>query len=285
MRHRTDDKGDAVMVTAVLLLSIAVSFGGSMLLRYGEITGKESDMEHSADVEDSFLRLRTSMNTLLEEKDTGTTILNRLTLGTYGNPYLTVARSSGEMSMSASPELFHMTISLRSGMAETLLNTVNGGIRYHVNNFYFNDQTYHFLGGGLIREEYGQSVMVSDPPIHITKGESTWGLEVRSFGMTGDQWSVSGIDTVMMSVNMESDADIYRELSAGQSIIMEINGYGEEAWAIHLKGYFEENGMVQGTDYKIIEAADPTSPGEQLTIELLTLDFFQAYIGEMEVTI
>lgn len=285
MRPILDDKGDAVMVSAVLLLSIAVSFGGSMMLNYAEIEGKESDMEHASGVEDSFLRLRTSMTMLLDEHDTKTTIVNRLTLGTYGNPYMTVARSSGEMTMTSSPELFQMSVALRSGGTDTVLNTINGGISYHVNNFYFHDQTYNSVGGGLIREEYGQRVMSSAPPIFIIRAESTWGLELTAFGMTGDHWSVSGIDTVLMSVSMESDSDIYRELGVGESIIIMINGYGEDAWADFFGNFFEDNRFTENVDYRIVEAVDLASPVQSLTVELLTANFFQGYMGEMEVTI
>ncbi len=285
MRPIMDDKGDAVMVSAVLLLSIAVSFGGSMLLNYAEISGKESDMEHASGVEDSLLRLRTSMTMLLDRKDTKTTIVNRLTLGTYGNPYMTVARSSGEMSMTSSPEMFQMSVVLRSGGSETTLNTVNGGISYHVNNFYFHDQSYFFLGGGLIREEYGQRVMSSAPPIFTVRAESTWGLELRTFGMTGDPWSVSGIDTVLMSVSLVSDSDIYRDLSVGETIAIYVNGYGEDAWADYFGAYFKENGFSENVDYRVTEAVDLSSPTEHLTVEVLSADFFQGNLGEMEVNI
>jgi len=50
----TDDRGDAVMVTAVLLLSIFLSVGSNYLLEHGDNVGKEEDMFHAAYVEDSF---------------------------------------------------------------------------------------------------------------------------------------------------------------------------------------------------------------------------------------
>ena len=270
------------MVTAVLMLSIALSVGGNMLLKYGEVVGKESDMEHASGVEDSFLRLRTSMSALLEGQDTDTTIVNRLTMGTYGNPYLGVARSSGQMSMTPNPDLFQMTISIKTATSETTLNTVNGVIRYHINNYYFQDQTFTYLGGGTIREEYGQTVMTSAPPIFVVRSGSVWGLELRSYSMTGDSWSVSGIDTVMMSVQMDGYSDIYRDIKAGQTIVLKVDGYGEDAWADHFRGYLEAAGLAPGTDFTVIDA---TTEVPYITVELKTISFFQGYIGEMEVTI
>jgi len=92
----TDDRGDAVMVTAVLLLSIFLSVGSNYLLEHGDNVGKEEDMVHAAYVEDSFLNTRSSMSSLLKAADTKTVIIERFTLGTSGNPYLGVARSSGK---------------------------------------------------------------------------------------------------------------------------------------------------------------------------------------------
>ena len=107
--HLVDDRGDAVMVTAVLLLSIFLSVGSNYLLEYGKILGKEKDMEHSTDVEESLLRTRASMSVLLDSEDLNTVIIDRYTLGTFGNPYLTVARSSCTLTIDPDPSFFQIT--------------------------------------------------------------------------------------------------------------------------------------------------------------------------------
>ena len=105
-----NDRGDAVIVTTVLLMSIALSFGGSMLMDYGEVVGKEDEMTHVASIQDSFIRLRTSMYSLLEGEDTSATIINRITLGTYGNPYLAVSRASGTLTIDPTNDRFSVSI-------------------------------------------------------------------------------------------------------------------------------------------------------------------------------
>ena len=137
-----DDRGDAVMVTSVMLLSIFLSVGSSYILDYGDVVGKESDMAHAADIEESFLRSRASMNSLLRAQDTRTFIIDRYTLGTVGNPYLTVARSSGTLYADPDPDSFQFQIILDDGVNEVVLNTVNGLMAYE-SNYYFVDFLRH----------------------------------------------------------------------------------------------------------------------------------------------
>lgn len=285
MKRISDRRGDAVMVTTVLMLSIILSVGGRLLLDYGEIVGKDDDMLHAADVSDSLMSVRASMGTIVRSGDTESRILNRVTLGTSGNPYLGVARSSGILDYSPDPDLFEMAIYLEDGAAERMLNTVSGSLTFTSNNFYYHDQVLMYQAGGIVLNEYGYYAMSTTPTSEISKTPTGWTYSMILFSMTGNQWSISGIDSVALSIGMAGLADLVLEPAAGQVVSIRINCPGEEAWEDHFRNHLQSNGLVENTDFIITQPADWQSSSDHLEVELQGMERFVANIGEMEVSL
>ncbi|MBN1390778.1 MAG: hypothetical protein JXA22_09080 [Candidatus Thermoplasmatota archaeon] len=277
-----NDRGDAIMVTSVLMISILLSVGSNYLIQYGDRIGREDDMEHVTDVEDSMLRIRTSMNSLITTRDTNTMILNRVTMGTPGNPYLTVARSSGILTHSPDPTTFHMDLIVR-GTTDYILNSINGAITFESNNYYFHDQKYHFTAGGVVREQLGTDVMSSYPDITVSESGSRYNMQLFLYGMAGEQWKISGIETVPLKIRMAGYSDIERNIGPTEQLVIKVNGIGEVAWYNYLKGYLTEKGLVEGSDFDFVTPADWGDPGQYLTIELPGIESLFARIGDMEV--
>jgi hypothetical protein len=285
MKRISDRRGDAVMVTTVLMLSIILSVGGRLLLDYGEIVGKDDDMVHAADVSDSLMSVRSSMGTLLRSGDTESRILNRVTLGTFGNPYLGVARSSGTLDYSPDPDSFQMSVYLEDGGNERLLNTISGSLTFTSNNFYYHDQTFLFQGGGIVLDEYGFRAMSTNPTSDVSRTPTGWTYSVILFSLTGSQWSISGIESVALNIGMAGLADLVLEPSAGQVVSLRINCPGEEAWEDHFRNDLVKNGLVENTDFIITQPADWNSTSDYLEVELQGMERFVANIGEMEVSL
>ncbi|MFW3145808.1 MAG: hypothetical protein ACMUIE_03235 [Thermoplasmatota archaeon] len=280
-----DNRGDAVMVTSVLILSIALSVGSSYLLDYGEIVGKEDDMTHLADVQESLLRIRASMNSLLVAGDTDTLIINRMTLGTNGNPYLTVARSSGTLTQNSNPNHFYMELVLESGGSEMVLDSLSGAITYESNNYYFHDQTYYFTAGGVILEQYGSYVMSSYPDISISPTPSGYSMELNLFGLTGEYWKISGIESMPLTIRMAGRSSVQEDLIAGDVLSIRVNGIGEQAWYDYFRGFLTEKGFSEGSDFTVDPPADWTDPNDKLEVDLTMITQMASRFGEMEVTI
>ncbi len=277
-----DRKGDAVMVTSVLLLSLLLSVGGKLLLDQGEIQGKEDDMLHVADVESSMLRTRSSMLVLQENQDHSMVIMNRVTLGTYGSPYLGVARSSGELSFDPSSDEYHMGIYLEEGGTRSLLNSINGQLKFESNNFYYHDQNLFFQSGGIVRDEYGSYAVAWSPSIDIIKGPSTWAIYGNIYGMTGSKWSITGIESISMIIRMAGSSDVSHVLSAGQTIVLVYDGDTNSAWEEWWRSTAQLNGLTVGTD---IDLTWPSGISGPLEVELISLESIKLNIGDMEVSI
>lgn len=278
-----DDTGDAVMVTSVLLLSLVLAVSGRLMLDYGEAMGKEDDMAHASDVEGSLLKTRGSMYTLLENEETSTTLINRITLGTFGNPYLGVGRSSGRLEYSSDPDMFHMEILLDDGITERLVDSVSGVLSYESNNFYFHDQTYVFEGGAIVLEEYGMQTMKAPPALEYENIGTGWSLELGMYGMAGGYWVVSGIESVSLSTRLEGYSEQTIEPSSGESIVIRINSPHEKAWESYIRSYFLEKGLTENSDFVITPPSDYSSTAEFLDVELLTIKDLTYYLGDMEV--
>lgn len=279
-----DQNGDAVMIAAVLLLSLGVALGGRLLIGYGEIQGKEDDMAHMADLEDSMMRMRGSMYTLLESGDTQTTIVNRATLGTYGNPYTTVARSSGKISMDPRPDSFSMRLILRSGGTDTMIDSISGSLTYQGDNYYYVDQEYSFHGGGILLTSYGSDTVSSPPSINIDKGiGNEYSVHIRAYGITGGVRSVTGFESIQLESSMQTYSSDQISIPGGSSLVVSINCRGEQAWKNYFSSYLKGQELVEGTDFNINDPVDWTDPDEYLELEILTLNSLDYRFGNMEV--
>ncbi len=278
-----NDRGDAVIVTTVLLMSIGLSLGGSMLIDYGEVVGKEDEMAHVASIQDSFIRLRTSMYSLLESEDTSATIISRISLGTYGNPYLAVSRASGTLEIDPTNEQFTASILFNDGGTETELNSIKGCINYETNNYYFHDQKYSFQGGAILLDEYQGSTMTSYPSFSVSSFEGDWGVDMELYGLTSNGQVISGFESIPLLVTMDGHSSINRDMLAGEEISIRINGEGEEAWSLFYRTRMVESGLTENVDYRITDPLDWNDPNDYVQFDMLTLTSFSAQIGEMEV--
>ena len=280
-RFMNDQRGDAVIITAVILLSLAAAVGGRLLLDYGESIGKEDDMIHISDVEDSFIRLRGSMYSLLDSEDTRSTIVSRVTLGTSGNPYLTVARSSGKLSYDVGTDNFDIAFYRNVGGVEVLIDSASGSITYESNNYYFDDQSLIYSGGGIVVDEYGFKAMSAPPSIKMERGFDSYGISMNIYGMSGYSWSISGIDAIPLSITMNAFSQTALNMGGGETIIVRISGEVRNAWSAYLRAYLSSLGLTEGAadDFLI------TSYGDHQDIELKTMSFFVCNVGVMEVSI
>lgn len=284
-RFRMDENGDSIMVTAVLLMALFLSVGSNLLVSYGENLGNDDDREHMTDVEESMLRLRTSMKSLLKSEDTDTIMVNRFTLGTPGSPYLGVARSSGTLSHTTDPSDFQMKVVVESAGSETILNTVNGAMVFESNNYYYHDQELSFISGGIVKDQEGFETMSSYPDISLLRTATGYSMDMFLFGMTGGFWKVTGIDSMILSVSMIGYSEIDRVIGAGELLSIRINGIGESSFNEMFENIFGAFNLVSGVDYQINVPVDWDDPAQELEIELLSLESLSARICEMEVTL
>lgn len=278
-----DKKGDAVMVTAVLLLSVFLSVGSNLLLNYGEVVGTEEEVLHLTDVEDSLMKIRNSMLTQVKAGDTYTSIINQVTLGTLGNPFIGQARSSGTIDMIPGSSEFLFQILIDDGGVEIPVNSVNGAINYYCNNYYFNNRGYQLEGGGLFIQENGQLIVNTLPLMDISRTQSDWSFGLSIFGISGDRFSISGIESIPLSQMMISYQESFQTLAAGQVLVFRINSMSERAWATGFRSYLNEQDLVENSDYSITDPMDWSSSGDHLEVRLTTLSSFDLQIGEMEV--
>ena len=212
-------------------------------------------------------------------------IIDRYTLGTFGNPYLTVARSSGTLTIDPDPSFFQMQIVLESGGAETVLNTVNGGIYFESNNYYFLDQDYSFTAGGIILEQYGTQVMSAFPSMLIQDTPDGMELQMFLYGITSEFFRISGIESVPVSIRLAGTSVIEETIAAPDILSLRINGAGEKAWYDHIVDLLASSGMVQGVDFTATQPADWDDPSDEVEVSILALNSIYASIGEMEVTV
>lgn len=280
----SDDNGDAVMVTAVLLMSIALSVGSSYILDHGDNVGKEEDMVHATDIENSFLMTRASMSSLLRAEDNRTVIIERFTLGTYGNPYLAVARSSGSLIIDPNPLQFQLGIFIESAGSEIELNSVNGALTFVSNNYYYHDQDYYFTAGGVILEQHGSEVMTASPDMQIVDNMGDLQFYVGLYGITSSYSRIAGIESLPVSIRMAGSSLIEEIINPGDTLSIRINGLGERAWYDYMRTFLLSYGLTEGVDFVITAPADWSDPNDHVEIDIGAIETIIMNIGEMEVS-
>lgn len=278
------NKGDAVMVTAVLLLTLALSVGGRLLISYGEAQGKEMDMEHIDDVQDSMTGIRGSMYTLLDAGDMSTNIVNRVTLGTFGNPYLATAMSSGTLSVEPSASYFSLEVLVGTPGAETTLDSISGAMVYRSDLYYSNDQDLDFEGGGLIVDEGGMMAMSSPPSFELRETPTGYGIMMSFYGMGGGRMSISGTESILVEVRMESYTIHTIDLE-GDSVRIRINSVAEGVWKDFFSEVLRIAGLASGVDYEFTDPVDWQDPDQYLEVEFRGMDFLHSKMGVMGVLI
>jgi hypothetical protein len=279
-RLRNDEKGDAVLITVILLLSIALTLGGNLLLAYGESLGKEEDMLHMTDVEDSFMRMRGSMFTLLEAKDTDSLVVQRFTLGTDGNSYLGIGRSSGKFGMD--PSTFEITVGVKTAGILDKINSVSGQITFESRNYYFDDQTMTYQNGAVIVDEYDHKTVADPPPVSIQRYSSGFGMEFNLYGISGNSFEISGIETTMLKMNMISQSSNFREVRSDESILVIIDSDARDAWEDWFRSYLGENSLVEGAGNDFLIS---TNLDGELEVEIFNSLEVRVVSGIMEVRI
>jgi hypothetical protein len=225
------------------------------------------------------------MKALLKAEDTDTVMVNRFTLGTPGNPYMGVARSSGSLSHSTDPSDFQISLVVESGGSETILNNVNGAMIFESNNYYYHDQDLSFVSGGIVKEQQGFETMSSYPDISLLKTSTGYSMDMFLFGMTGGFWKITGIESTILSVTMVGYSEIDQVMAPGDVLSIRINGIGERSFNEMFENTFGQFDLVSGVDYQINVPADWDDPAQELEVELLTLETLSARICEMEVTL
>ncbi len=165
-RTKREDQGVSNVVATIMLLAIFMSLLGMIMSTYLPAWARTNEATHMLDAADSFLMLKSNIDTQILRSEVDTTMTTTMTLGARGGPLFGVGRSSGSLMM----EDFASNNSMYN--STELMMRGKGAINFTTNNYYLDNQRFHYEHGGVILEQGENSVMKFAPNIHIRKNNN-----------------------------------------------------------------------------------------------------------------
>ena len=163
-RYRSiDDEGVSNVVATIMLLAMFMSVLSMVMTTYLPAWAESNEATHMLNAADSFLELKTNIDTQILRGDIDTTMTTGLPLGSHGGPIFGVGRSTGGISIE--PWGCHNSIRTPTD----LLLRGKGALNYTATNYYMENQDYFYEHGGVILQQSGSSVMKFTPNINFRR--------------------------------------------------------------------------------------------------------------------
>jgi hypothetical protein len=233
--QESDDALTSIVVT-VMLIAIIMGLIISPILTIqlpNEIEYNEA--LHMDEVSQSFSDLRSTINTLIDEREIGVNAPNRIELGTKTNNFLDVG-SSGSISIKPyeSQVKVYDTEDNQSIFALGL-----GRIEYESNNIYFDQQTYIYENNGILVEQGGYSTVKTGPVLDIYEDGITGNmtLSMSVIHLVGYPDTLGGSKSQVIRTTLTAAETNEYVWSIPENVTIEIETLHPEAWIKYYNNY------------------------------------------------
>ncbi|MEA3557974.1 MAG: hypothetical protein U9R75_01845, partial [Candidatus Thermoplasmatota archaeon] len=128
-----NDSGVTNVVSMIMIIAILISFMGMVFSTYLPAWGKDIEVQTLNEVMDSFMDLKSGLDTLSAGGDPGTSITTKMTLGSNGGPVFGFGRMTGSINIEEESGLMTVT---DGGAVPFTYGQGRGTIVYRSNNLY-----------------------------------------------------------------------------------------------------------------------------------------------------
>jgi hypothetical protein len=173
--HKFQESDEALTSIVVTVMLIGIIMGliiGPILTIQIPNEIKDNEARHMERVSQSFTDLRSTVNTLIAEREIDVNAPTRVPLGTKTNNFLDVG-STG--SLSIKPYDSQVTI-YDTDDNQSIFAIGKGRIEYQSNNIYFTDQSFIYENNGILIEQSGHSTVKTGPVFDIYEEIATGNL-------------------------------------------------------------------------------------------------------------
>lgn len=242
-RSRNDDDGVTNVVSLIMITAIIVSFMGMVFTTYLPAWGKDIEVQTLNDVMDSYMDLKSGMDTLSVGGDQGTSITTKIALGSNGGPMFGFGRMTGSLSLNN--EGGEMSVY----DASTTYAQTRGTLKYSSNNIYVEDQEIILEGGAIFRDQAVSSVVKGAPNILVDRDTGTGDIRVYVLlsNLQGSEIGFSGTGSFMVRTSLLT-AEFSEYSLGGVDVTIDIETEHEDLWEEIADDMMEEQG-IPDTDY------------------------------------
>lgn len=239
----SDDKGVTNVVSLIMITAIIVSFMGMVFTTYLPAWGKDIEVQTLNDTMDSFMDMKSGMDTLSVGGDQGTSITTKMTLGSNGGPMFGFGRMTGSLKLDN--EGGQMSV---YDAANTYAQT-RGILSYGSSNVYIEDQDIILEGGAIFRDQAASSVVKGSPNILVDRDTATSDIRlyVLMQNLQGTEIGFSGTGSYMVKTSLLTAE--FSEYTLGDvDITIDIETEHDDLWQDIFDDMMTEQN-IPSTDY------------------------------------
>ncbi len=238
-----NDEGVTNVVSLIMIAAIIVSFMGMVFTTYLPAWGKDIEVQTLNDVMDSFMDLKSGMDTLSVGGDQGTSITTKFALGSEGGPMFGFGRMTGSITLDN--EGGEMSVS----DATTTYAQTRGTLSYSSYNVYVEEQDIILEGGAIFRDQAVSSVVKGPPNLLVDRDSATGSIKLYILlqNLQGTEIGFAGTGSYMVKTSLLT-AEFSEYSLGGVDVTIEIATEHDGLWQDIVDDMMTEQG-IPGTDY------------------------------------
>ncbi len=245
-----DEEGVSNVVSLIMIAGILISLLGMVFATYLPAWGKDIEVQTLNGAMDSFMDLKSGMDTLAVGGDPGTALTTKMTLGSTGGPIFGFGRSTGSLDLLSEKSL----VVVRDGLGN-IYSQGRGSLVFDSSTTYIEDQTIILEAGAIIREQSGTSVIKGTPNLLVKKEASAINLYMLVPTFEGTDRSISGTTVHMVTNALLSEDVTSWTVPANRSVEIVIMTENGAVWSKYFTDMMKDQGFL-GTEYSVAEGTD-----------------------------
>lgn len=249
-RGRTDEEGVSNVVSLIMIAGILVSLLGMVFATYLPAWGKDIEVQTMNGAMDSFMDIKSGMDTLAVGGDPGTSLTTKMTLGSTGGPIFGFGRSTGSMDIYPDSGIMVVRDSVGNVFAQG-----RGALIYDSSTTYVEDQKVTLESGAIIREQAGTRVLKGPPNLMVKEEAGSVMVYMLLSTFEGTDRSITGTSSHMVTTTLLSEEVSTWNVPVDRAVEISITTENGDVWADLFTDMMGAQGFAV-TDYTVTQGTD-----------------------------
>lgn len=278
--HKFQESDEALTSIVVTVMLIGIIMGliiGPILTIQIPNEIKDNEARHMENVSQSFTDLRSTVNTLIAEREIDVNAPIRVPLGTKTNNFLDVG-STG--SLSIKPYDSQVTV-YDTEDNQSIFAIGKGRIEYQSNNIYFNEQSYIYENNGILIEQSGRSTVKTGPVLDIYEEIATGNLTLSMslVHLAGYPDTLGGSKSQVIQATLTAAETNEYVWTVPENVTIEIETLYPESWVKYYNNFLFNITKLDSSNVNVIvtETVD--------NIHMISINFKQVSFLTVEIAV
>jgi hypothetical protein len=295
-KHRQRKQGNdrsavSNIVTSIMMLGIVFTILGMVLTVYVPVWAKSLEAGHMEEVSNSFIDLKSTVDSQIAQGDVGTKFSTRIKLGTEGGPLLGLGQTTGGLLFQ--PDHSAMSLYNTNDHFEKY-GSSRGMIEFESHNIYYVDQKYIYENGAIIMDQKGSVVMNVEPNLYVSNISGLNQVSIVFVTLQGDLENIGGIksqavQTTLLSTSKDSvDWGSSTRPGSGRNLTISVNTSYPIVWREYFMDLMGNRSGLGLTEYSIPvpeQRGDPENDVWHVYLMLKDVNRFSSTISYVETTV